>query len=134
MFAGTKNHLDAGVLPLSNAVFCLDCEVISSSQGDECPACKSRSLVSLARMLGGSLLVHKAQRSQECEIGLFDITIVVELQQMHAKDLSTTVERLTGVIGPKLARDRASFHINVKPAVVKLELQPSLCFPERDAA
>jgi hypothetical protein len=134
MFGETKKHLDAEVLPLWNAVFCLDCEVISGGRGDECPACKSRSLVSLARMLGGSLLAHRAQHSQECESGLFDITIVVELQQMHAKDLSTTVERLTGVIGPKLARDRASFHINVKPAVVKLELQPSLCFPERDAA
>jgi hypothetical protein len=134
MFTGTRNHLDAEVLPLWNAVFCLDCEVISSSEGDECPACKSRSLVSLARMLGGSLLVHKAQHSQECASGLFDITIVVELQQMHAKDLSTTIERLTGVIGPKLARDRASFHINVKPAVDKLDLQPSFCFPERIAA
>jgi hypothetical protein len=53
---------------------------------------------------------------------------------MHAKDLSTTVERLTSVIGPKLARDRASLHINVQPAVNELDLQPSLCFPERDAA
>jgi hypothetical protein len=132
MFDGTRNHLDAGVLPLLNAVFCLDCEVISSSRGDECAACKSRSLVSLARMLGGSLLAHRAQ--QEWESGLFDITITIELQQMHAKDLSTTVERLTSVIGPKLARDRASFHINVKPAVDKLDLQPSLRFPERDAA
>ena len=83
-------------------------------------------------MLGGSLLAHRAQ--QEWEGGLFDITITIELQQMHAKDLSTTVERLTSVIGPKLARDRASFHINVKPAVDKLDLQPSLRFPERDAA
>jgi hypothetical protein len=132
MFDGTKNHLDAGVLPLLNAVFCLDCEVISSSRGDECAACKSRSLVSLARMLGGSLLAHRAQ--QEWESGLFDITITIELQQMHAKDLSTTVERLTSVIGPKLARDRASFHINVKPALDKLDLQPSLRFSERDAA
>ena len=134
MFAGKRNHLDAGVLPLWNAVFCLDCEVISSCRDDECPACKSRALVSLARMLGGSLLAHRAQHSQECESGLFDITIAVELQQMHAKDLSTTVERLTSVIGPKLARDRAAFHINVKPAVDKLDLQPALCFPERDAA
>ena len=132
MFAGTRNHLDAGALPLWNAVFCLDCEVISSSRGDECAACKSRSLVSLARMLGGSLLAHRAQ--QEWEGGLFDITITVELQQMHAKDLSTTVERLTSVIAPKLARDRASFHVNVKPAVDKIDRQPSLCFPERDAA
>ena len=134
MFAETRNHLDAGVVPLWNAVFCLDCEVISSSQGQECPACKSRSLVSLARMLGGSLLAHRAQHLQGREGGLFDITITIELQQMHAKSLSTTVERLTSVIGPKLALDRASFHIHVKPAVNKLDLQPSLCFPERDAA
>jgi len=85
-------------------------------------------------MLGGSLLAHRAQQSQESEGGLFDITIALELQQMQAKDLSTTVERLTSVIGPKLARDRASFHINVKPAVDKLDVQPLLCFPERDAA
>ena len=133
MIAETRN-LDAGVLLLWNAVFCLDCEVISSSRGDECPACKSRSLVSLARMLGGSLLAHRAQHSHERESGLFDITITVELQQMHAKDLSTTVERLTSVIGPKLARDRASFHVDVKPAVDKLDRQPSLFFLERDAA
>ena len=134
MFAETRNHRDAGFLPLLNAVFCLDCEVISSSRGDECPACKRRSLVSLARMLGGSLHAHRAQHSDECESGLFDITITVELQQMHGKDLSTTVERLTGVIGPKLARDRASFHIKVKPALNKLDLQPSLFFLEQDAA
>jgi len=52
MSDGTRNHLNAVVLPLLNAVFCLDCEVISSSRGDQCAACKSRSLVSLARMLG----------------------------------------------------------------------------------
>jgi hypothetical protein len=85
-------------------------------------------------MLGGSLLAHRAQRSHEGEGELFDITIAIELQQMQAKDLSTTVERLTSVIGPKLARDRASFHINVKPAADKLDVQPSLCFSERDAA
>jgi len=134
MFIVTGNHLDEGVLTLWNAVFCLDCEIISSSRGNECPACRSRSLVSLSRMLGGSLLARRAQRSQGWEGGLFDITIVVELQQMRAQDLSTTVERLTSVIGPKLARDRASLHINVKPAADKLDVQPSLCFPERDAA
>ena len=90
--------------------------------------------MSLARMLEGSLLAHRAQQSQEWEGGLFDITIAVELQQMQAKDLTTTVERVTSAIGPKLARDRASFHINVKPTVDKRHLQPSLCFPEREAA
>ncbi len=85
-------------------------------------------------MLGGSLLVHRAQQSHPSESGLFDITIAVELQQIHAKDLSTTVARLTSVIGPKLAGDRGSFHIQVKPAVDRLDLQPSLCFLEQEAA
>ena len=132
MVAGIRNHKDAGVLPLWNAVFCLDCEVISSSRGDECAACKSHSLVRLARVLGGSLLAHRAQHFQAWESGLFDVTITIELQ-MHAKDLSTTVERLASVISSKLARDRTSFHINVKPAVDRLDLQPSL-YQERDAA
>jgi hypothetical protein len=86
-------------------------------------------------MLEGSLLAHRVQHFRKYEGGLFDITIALELQQIHAKDLSTTVERLTSVIGSKLAQDRASFHVNVKPSATdKLDLQPSLCFLERDAA
>lgn len=85
-------------------------------------------------MLGGSLLVHGAQQFQEGEGGLFDITITVELQQMHAQDLSTTVERLTSVIGPKLARDRATFHICVTPTVDRRYLQGLLRFPETNVA
>jgi hypothetical protein len=132
MFNGTRNHLDAGVLPLSSAVFCLDCEVISSSRGEECAVCKRRSIVSLDRILGGSLLAHKAK--QDRDSWFFDIAITIELQQMHAKDLSATVERLTSVIGLNLAQERASFHIAVKPAMDAVDLQPSLCFPEREAA
>jgi len=132
MINGAKNHLNATILPLSSAVFCLDCEVISSSRGDECAQCKSRSIMSMDRILGGSLFVHKAK--QERESWFFDITITIELHRMHAKDLSTTVERLTNVIGPALAHDRASFRITVIPAVGAVDLQPSLCFPERDAA
>lgn len=134
MLALTQNRLDKGGLPLSNAVFCLDCEVISNSRGDECPVCNGRSLVSLARILGGSLFAHREYESQACGNELFDITITVDLQQMYAKDLTTTLERLTSVIGPKLARDQATFHINVKPSAGRLQLQGSLCFPERDAA
>jgi hypothetical protein len=134
MPALAKNRSDAEILPLWNAVFCLDCEVISSSRGDECPACKSRSLVSLARMLGGSLLAHRALQFQKRESGLFDITITIELKQMHGKDLRIMLERLATVIGPKLARDRSTFHIDVKPAVDRVNLQDSLHFPEREAA
>lgn len=128
-----RNQPDENALPLWSAVFCLDCEVISNSRGDECLSCKGRSLVSLARMLGGSLLAHRAHQYQEGERG-FDTTITVQLQQMNATDLSTTVERLTTVIGPKLARDQATFHISVKPTMDKPNLQGLLRFPERNAA
>jgi hypothetical protein len=136
MLALTKNRLDKGGLPLWNAVFCLDCEVISNSPGDECPVCNGLSVVNLARILGGSLFVHRGHgdESQEGKSGLFDMTITVELQQMHANDLTATLERLTGVIGPKLAIDQATLHINVKPSEDRPKSQGSLCFPERDAA
>jgi hypothetical protein len=88
--------------------------------------------VSLDRILGGSLLAHKAKQDRDSRF--FDIAITIELQQMHAKDLSATVERLTSVIGLNLAQERASFHIAVKPAMDAVDLQPSLCFPEREAA
>jgi len=129
-----KNRLDNGGLPLWNAFFCLDCQMITSSRGDQCAGCNGRSLVSLARILGGSLFVHREQSSQADRSGLFDATITVELQQLHAKDLTTALERLTSVIGPKLAQDQAAFHINVRPCGERPRLQSSLCFPERDAA
>jgi len=130
----TKNRLDAGGLPLWNAVFCLDCEVISNTRSDECPVCSGRLLVSLARILGGSLFAHREQLAQEGEHALFDVTITVELRQMDAKALTTTLERLTSVIGPKLAREQAMFHVDVKPLPDRLRSQGVLRFPERNAA
>ena len=112
--SGARNEREAEVVPLSSAVFCLDCEVISQSRTDECPGCHSRSLLSLGRILGGSLHDRKPQES---ECGSFDITLTVSVQRMHANEVNTTLEGLTTVIGRRLAQGRASFHINVQPAV-----------------
>jgi hypothetical protein len=73
-------------------------------------------------MLGGSLLSHKMQGSYESESVLFDVKITVELRQMNAQDFSTIIESLTNVIGPTLALDGASFHVNVEPTVAKFLL------------
>ena len=124
MFAAKRNQPEE--VHLWNAVLCLDCEIISNSQRDECPVCKSRSLVNLARMLGGSLLVSKARRFQGCANAMFDITITVELQQMHAQDLNNTLESLTSVIGRRLERGDALLRIKVEPTDVKLLSQSSI--------
>jgi len=42
-------------IPLMNAVLCADCEVISESAGETCLVCGSRSLLSIGRILGGSV-------------------------------------------------------------------------------
>jgi hypothetical protein len=115
MLAGAPNQPEKDVVPLCEATFCLDCKVISKSRGDECPACQSHSLLSLAQILGGSLREDKLD--QAFEGGPFDITITVVLQQIHAKDVNTILEGLTSVIGPNLAQGRASFHIDVQPTL-----------------
>jgi putative methionine-R-sulfoxide reductase with GAF domain len=47
---------DIHFVPLQSATFCVQCELISSNSRPYCIACGSRSLLSLSRVLGGSLL------------------------------------------------------------------------------
>jgi len=47
-------------LPLLEAVLCADCEIISNSGGEACQVCGSRSLLSLGRVLGGSVGSERA--------------------------------------------------------------------------
>jgi len=106
------NKPQADIVPLGTAVFCLDCEAISNSLGDECQACGSRSLMSLARILGGSLREHNIERGLAGRS--FDITLTIELHAVAAQDVNSTIKELTNVIGPSLARRRASFHFRVQ--------------------
>lgn len=48
-------------LALEDAVLCADCEVISDSNGEVCQACGSRSLLSLGRVLGGTIGSERAR-------------------------------------------------------------------------
>jgi len=130
MFSGTHNESGLDVVPLCHAVFCLDCESISNTPRDECPSCKGRSLVSLARMLGGSILGQQSQGLRQCASLSFDITITVGLQQMHAEDLNTALERLSHMVGPRLGRARASVHIDVEPKVDNLLPQSDSSTPD----
>lgn len=115
MFTETKNHLDTEVVPLWNAVFCMDCETISNTRFDECPSCKGHSLVSLARMLGGSLIGQDGHGSGVSNGSCFNITITVHLLELPAEDLNGTLERLSSLVSQKLEPIRATVHIYVEP-------------------
>jgi hypothetical protein len=55
MSAVTVSAFELNTVALDNAVFCVNCEMISNSQHDVCDVCGSRSLVALCRVLGGTI-------------------------------------------------------------------------------
>ena len=115
MLPETRNCLDTEVVPLWNAVFCMDCETISNTRFDECPSCRGHSLVSLARMLGGSLIGQDEHSSGVSQSSCFNITITVHLLELAAEDLNGTLDRLSSLISQKLEPIRATVHIYVEP-------------------
>ena len=52
---GLFNVRDVNFLSLQTAVFCVQCELISQNNTPGCLACGSQALLSLSRVLGGSL-------------------------------------------------------------------------------
>src|SRR5271169_6950876 len=55
MDAEPKSQPSLNTISLMSAVLCADCEMISDSAGEVCAVCGSRSLLSLGRVLGGSI-------------------------------------------------------------------------------
>ena len=114
MSRGIGNDTEATTVPLKTAMLCIDCETVSGSRCDECPVCHSRSVFSLARMLGGSL-VHPDEDDSLKSKSRFDLKITIGLEQTEAKDLNAAVEGITSLLSPNLGRGLASLHIVVEP-------------------
>jgi len=55
-----KWGVELSSVPLLEAVLCADCEIISNSAGNRCEICGSPSLLSLGRVLGGSIEGERA--------------------------------------------------------------------------
>ncbi len=55
-----KKEITVNTIHILNAVLCADCEVISDSAGDTCVVCGCRSLLSLGRVLGGTIGEQRA--------------------------------------------------------------------------
>jgi putative methionine-R-sulfoxide reductase with GAF domain len=60
---------DVNFVPLQSATFCVQCELISTGTTPYCLACGNNSLLSLSRVLGGSLLHQQtAHLITDCEL------------------------------------------------------------------
>jgi hypothetical protein len=60
MDQGHRWGLELNSVRLLEAVLCADCEIISNSAGESCEICGSRSLLSLGRVLGGTIEGQRA--------------------------------------------------------------------------
>jgi hypothetical protein len=133
MFHHTESSPDIDIVPLHNAVLCVDCESLSASRHDQCPVCGGRSLLVLARLLGGPLSAHRRDGNNE-EPVTFKVDITITLTGRKAEEFSATVGGIASVLAPALGRETASFHIDVTPVVQRRALQERTTAYEAKAA
>jgi hypothetical protein len=107
---------DLSAVPLLNAVFCVDCENISDSPHEACAICGSRSLVSLFRMLGGSLRRQKAQFTEGHAKAInYSLQLTARVHEIPASELNRVIEAISRLT--EVGADLESLHLNVESVV-----------------
>ena len=126
MSAATASVFGLNTVSLDNAVFCVNCEMISNSAHDVCDVCGSRSLVALCRVLGGTLRKRTAPAPiplHPAKTVKYHVELSIDAHDVCARDLNHAIELVTrlsdagGVI--------EQMHINVE-SVCEEESRPTL--------
>jgi len=108
-------HAEEGLsaVPLHSAVFCVDCETVSNSQHDACSVCGSHSLISLFRMLGGTLRNPKPQATGDrAKTAKYNVELIVKVHEIPANELNRAIESISRLA--EVCGDLESLHINVE--------------------
>jgi hypothetical protein len=109
MNTGRDIEQETSVVPLEQAVFCANCETVSNSSHDACQVCGSHSLVSLLRMLGGTL---RGNNGQPEELLKYNLVLTVKVNEVSAADLNRSIEALTRLA--QVGKDIEALHIKVE--------------------
>src|SRR5581483_5429076 len=110
---GWTRPSDVSFVTLQSAVFCAACELISANSTAYCLACGSRALLSLSRILGGSLQGQSTAR----------VIADAELDKLVRELISTVPAPKSGPIPVSLVSDRGSNLAGVpKPLLKKADL------------
>jgi hypothetical protein len=89
--SGKEGCLSA--VPLCNAVYCANCEVITNSPHDTCNVCGSHSVAGLSRMLAGGWRRTVSQRT--AKTAKFKLSLIAEVLEIPADGLNETVTLIT---------------------------------------
>jgi hypothetical protein len=108
MNTGRELEQEMSVVPLQQAVFCVDCETVSNSPHDACKVCGSHSLVSLFRMLGGTLRGNK----QPEEPIKYNLELTVRVQEVSGTDLNRAINAVMRLA--EVGSDLQCLHMNVE--------------------
>jgi len=113
MNAGAQTEGGLSTVPLLNAVFCADCETITNSPHDACTVCGSHSLISLFRMLGGTLRSQKPQSTEDhAKTVKYNLELIANVHEIPATELNHAIELITRLA--EAGGDVKSLHINVE--------------------
>lgn len=99
MYLGWMTARKAHFLTLQKSVFCAECELISENSTPYCLACGSKAMMSLSRILGGSLHGQETAR----------LIANAELDQMVRNLLRTVPE------GPVYAEKKPAASVHMQP-------------------
>jgi hypothetical protein len=113
MHLASRRSSSSCAVPLQGAVLCVNCECVTVSHHDQCPVCGSNSLLNIGPLLGGAPLPEATVRGRDAL--QFDLTITVELRRLNTLSVNAVIERISRMIGPRLAEGCAGFHVNVEP-------------------
>lgn len=106
--AGRDIEQEMSVVPLQHAVFCVNCENVSNSPHDICEVCGSHSLVSLFRMLGGTL----RGKNQLPEVIKYNLELTIRVNEVSAAELNRAIDALTTLA--QGSKGLQALHMNVE--------------------
>jgi len=113
MNAGAGTDKGVATVPLLSAMFCVDCESISNSAHDVCTVCGSHSLISVFRMLGGTLRSQKAQpTAYQRKTAKYNLDITVKVHGVPGDELNHAIESISRLA--EVCGDLESLHLNLE--------------------
>lgn len=107
--SGIEDCLSA--VPLLNAVYCADCELITNSPHDVCSICGSHSVVSLVRVLERAWRSADAQPTAKTP--KYKLNLTAEVRDIPADGLNELTKLITRLA--EAGGDVRCIHINVEP-------------------
>jgi len=117
-------HQDVHFIGLRTAVFCVQCELISKNNTSSCLACGSQAVLSLSRLLGGSLRGQQtAHLIADAELDRL-VRDLLHTVPMSAADNHVPVSFASLSPSRSHARSSAGMHAMVRTGMIDEAIQP----------